>query len=151
MPKRKVQPKPKPEYRIRVIEDSDYTPDGCDGKPLPEAEATYTANPVMVLINPADDPTTGKRRKKTYAEYLKYDGNPERHIGLAVLLDRRCPCCGEWKDGVQALWGIDFMDDSPEYLKTSLSKPYAVSELANVPGYLAEVARELLQEEGVQL
>ena len=34
-----------PDLRLKVIEDPDYTPDGCDGKPLPEAPEVYAESP----------------------------------------------------------------------------------------------------------
>lgn len=153
MPKRiKREPKPKPEYRVRIVYDPDFVPTGVDDAPLPEPEREYRENPYMVLINPADDPKAGERREATYEEYCEYYGNPDRHVGLAVMVDRKCPCCGEWAKGVQALWSIDMMDDSTDLQGLKIGEwnqtreTYTEPEARALTGYLGDIARELLDE-----
>ena len=131
-----------PRYRFRVELDEDFVPEGCDGKPLPESPEQYAQNPHHALINLDDDPQTGARRVMPYEEYAGYYGNPDRHVGLSVYLDVLCPHCKHWDRGVQSLHGIDIMDDNPEALAVGTSATRA----DQLPGYLAEVARELLAE-----
>lgn len=47
-----------------------------------------------------------------------------------------------------ALWHIDFMDDSAEYAAVLIDHPYAPDEAIALPGYLADVARDVLDEGG---
>ena len=128
--------------RYRVEYDHDYRPESPVGGPLPESAEDYANNPIMRLVDPTGDPG-GPRRPATYAEYCAYEGNPDRHVVCAVLVDRQCPTCGGWKKGAASLWGIDFMDDSPEV--DAIGGPPVDSPDA-LPGYLAEVARELRDE-----
>lgn len=130
-------------YRIRVTIDDDYTPTGTDGEPLPESREQYerVGGPLQVLVDPAG-PVDGPRREIPYAEYLQYWGNPLRILGLSVYLDRECPCCRHWDRGVESLHGIEVMDDSPEADAIDVT----TGDLETLPGYLREVARELLRE-----
>lgn len=130
-----------PEYRVRVIYDPDYVPEGCNGGPLPEPQAVYEANPITV------SGLAGRTRNATYKEYCQYYGNPERHVGLAVLVYRKCTCCEHWEKGVQSLWGIDCMDDNLEVTQTLIGKAYTETDARALPGYLGQIVGELLEEE----
>lgn len=133
------------EYRIRFRHDPFATVAGCDGKPLPEAEDVYAENPHM-----------DGDRKIPHAEYLTYYGDPDRHVMIMADVERQCPCCRRWTDEDEAgealpsLCGIDFMDDNPEI--DALTDLYgrgtrvAAEDAMRLPGYLADVARELLGE-----
>lgn len=135
----------RPNLRVQWVYDHDgqNSQESPVGGNLPESETEYLKNPV----------TPGGGPAISYAEYCEYYGNPDRHLVLACLLQRQCPCCETWKD-VGSLWGIDFMDDSPEIQKlyvTSLDHDhdqhyYSEAEAIALPGYPGEVARELIAE-----
>lgn len=91
------------EFRIRFVEDPKARFEECDGSPNPLSEATYAEYQYMQdgqLIS--------------YAEYLNYYGNPERHVYLMSEVQRKCPCCKTWQSADGSLGWLDFMDDSPE-------------------------------------
>lgn len=123
-------------YRVYFEIDEDYELDGCDGKPLPESPECYDANGGIMSNGEYVD----------YAEYLRYYGNPDRHVVLSCIVERECVCCGCWTVA-ESLHGIDMMDDS-EGMHTLAMKPhyYTAAEAVALPDYLGEVARETLEE-----
>lgn len=66
-------------------------------------------------------------------------------VYLGCVVEKHCDCCQAWQQ-VQALWNIDVMDDSPEYDAVTLDKWLTPEQARALPGYLAEVAKELLRE-----
>jgi len=137
---------PTPIYRVRILQDEDFEPETPEGTPLPGTREAYEANQIMRLIDPADDPVTGARRPVSWEEYLEREGNPDRYVGVGVVLDRQCPCCQQWTKHVQSVWGIELMDDSPEL--QALGQTVAAADFDTLPAYLRDVARDLLAEEG---
>jgi hypothetical protein len=135
-------------YRIRFVIDPDARFEECNGEPRPLTEEEYRGYEYMRDGVPV-----------TYADYLRYQGNPERHVYIGAVLEHRCHCCGNWQD-VDSLWNIDFMDDSPEvavltthatvsgFGGTLCSQYYTLPvELDAIPGYLREVAMDLLPDD----
>ena len=127
-------------YRIGVFQDEDFVPTGCHGKPLPEPPEVYAQSPYCW----ADG------SEMSYAYYLQRYGDPRQHIGAAVVVERLRPEDRDWEE-ITALHGVDLMDDTPE------ADVVPVGEYGEVrwyypdslpPGYLGEVARELLREAG---
>jgi hypothetical protein len=88
-----------------------------------------------------------------YAEYLRYYGDPERHVYLGAIVEKRCSCCGLWKS-VESLWHIDMMDDDRGLQQVTVgelgskqAREYLTPEQATaLDGYLGELSRELLEE-----
>ena len=89
-------------YRYRFVADPQYIPDGCDGNPLPESEECYRDNPY----------TPGGGRALTYAEYLRYYGDPDLHVGAGVIVECMTPADQDWRE-IASVWGIDWMYDDP--------------------------------------
>ena len=108
--------------RFVVDYDADARFEECNGEPRPLTAEEYKDAEYMKDGMPI-----------SYADYLAYHGNPDRHVYLFVRREDRCPCCDSWKAG-DALYGIDFMDDDNEasYIGTFT--------LDDLPGYLHEVA-----------
>ena len=125
-----------PEYRVRFVIDQDARFEECNGESRPLTEVEY-----------AEDYYNDKNGQRVdYAEYLRYYGNPDRHIYVGAIIDRKCPCCNQWEKNVESLWGIDLMDDSPEV--EAIDRTYFTATIDSIPGYLREIATELLQEAG---
>lgn len=90
-----------------------------------------------------------------YADYLAYYGNKDRHRYIGVVVetqDNVCTHCGRG-DGWQTtpgLWNIDLMDDGVEWLfiRRRLNEPIRAALVSSLPGYLAVVAKEQLEEAG---
>lgn len=119
-------------YRYRFVADPDYTPTGCDGHPLPESEAVYADNQ---CLRPDGTPIP-------YAEYLRYYGDPEAHLGVAVFVDRMTPTDDDWTVA-ESLHGIDLMFDDADV--GLLGEVYY--RLEDIPaGYLHDTAAELHAE-----
>jgi hypothetical protein len=151
------------QYRITFLEDQDAQFEECNGEARPltrdeYAEATYRGCP--------DHPRAGSKTLDAtvspnltgcavcgrtddvdipYDEYLAYYGNPDRHVYLACLVERQCDCCHVWQTA-SALGAIDVMNDSPEWRTVQIGRRYTPDEAARLPGYLAEIAREELDE-----
>jgi hypothetical protein len=127
-------------YRVIIEYDHDGARnlDGCDGKPLPEAPDVYAENQYMKDGKPVP-----------YEDYLKYYGNPDRHVVLMAHVMRQCEHCGSWTDapGDTALAGIDFMDDDRDADRVGSWTP---EEIASWPAgsYLRVTALELLEAAG---
>lgn len=111
-----------------------------EGAPLPGSRKVYEENPIT--------PNGGEAL--TYEEYCKYYGNPDRHVVLGAILEEKCPTCGSWHDapGMASLWGIDFMDDDKE--AQYAGETVEGEDFGTLPGYLAEVVRDLMSEAGVK-
>lgn len=125
-------------YRVRFVLDTEARFEECNGQSRPLTEEEYA-------VNYYNDP---QGNRVSYADYLRYQGNPDRHVFLACQVQKQCDCCNAFND-VQSLWGIDCMDDNPEYLHTRLDHWYSFGEVNDDPrfGYLRDVARELVVEE----
>lgn len=126
-------------YRVIVELDPDATIDGCDGKPLPESREVYEQN----YMNDKQ----GKR--VPYEEYVRYYGNPDRHVMLGIRVQRQCSECGSWKDA-ESLWGIDFMDDDSDADRTGT---FTTDRVLAWPAdsYLRMEALELLKDAGYEV
>jgi hypothetical protein len=141
------------EYRVRWVYDPEPDLENPSGSPLPGPESEYVGNEIHELIDRGDDPQTGRRRVVPYAEYCRYWGNPERHTVLACLVERACGACDAWEQ-VASLGHIDFMDDDREILGLNIghvdrahrSEYYTAEQASQLPGYVGEVARDLLDE-----
>lgn len=81
-----------------------------------------------------------------YEEYLAYYGNPDRHVYLCAICEEQCPHCQQWHHA-NSVANIDFMDDSPEYVSLRTNHWYQEDEATKLPGYVGDVARELIEEE----
>lgn len=114
----------------------DYDPEArfeeCNGESRPLTETEYAQ---YYYRNP--DGT-----HVSYEDYLDYHGNPARHVYLYIQRQDRCPCCDSWVKG-DSLYGIDFMDDSPE---ANTSGTFTIADL---PGYLQEIAKDLEPAESI--
>jgi hypothetical protein len=122
--------------RFRVDYDEMFVPEGCDGKPLPEAKDVYDASPHMNHDIPVP-----------YEEYLRYYGNPDCHVGLVMHLERYCQHCGCWRV-TQTLGGIDMMFDD-RWQTGTFSVPDIFGGVLWPDDHLREVALQLLSDDGV--
>lgn len=130
--------------RMKFEDDLDYEHETPSGAPLPGSKKDYDESPIMELIDPKDDPETGARRPVPYHEYVKYWGNPERHRAVIAILERQCAECHTWHV-LETLGGIDLMDDHAEC--RAIGRMYTgPQEFAAIPGYLGDVARELISD-----
>lgn len=126
------------EYRVRVVYDEHTQFEECNGELGPLTEEEYAKDYYMQDGQPIP-----------YDEYLEYYGNPDRHVYVGVIVDKRCQCCRQWEENKASLWGIDFMDDSPEVDAVHLPEcEFTVEQALRLPGYLGEVAKEVLHEAG---
>ena len=81
-------------------------------------------------------------QKVSFTEYMKYWGNPDRHVVLLATVERGCDHCGSWVF-MSSVGGIDFMDDGGDWETGTFQE----DELDNLPkGYLKELAKELIDE-----
>lgn len=119
-------------FRIRVEYDPEARFEECNGEPRPLTEEEYAENQYMNDGVPIP-----------YAEYLRYYGNPDRHVYLSVFLQRRCAACEQWHETGESLHNIDLMDDDPG--ADEAGKVIEEAEWHKI-GYLREVARELKAE-----
>jgi hypothetical protein len=97
----------------------------CNGEPRPLTAEEYIGNEYYENGEPV-----------LYDAYLRYQGNPERHVYLTVTRQDQCACCGTWTNG-ESLSNIDCMDDHDEAFCIGT---FAYEELI---GYLKDVAGEL--------
>lgn len=111
--------------RFIIDYDTDYQFDECDGGPMPMTEERYKGNEYYKDGKPA-----------SYEEYLRYYGNPDRHVVVYVQRQDKCPCCDSWLNG-EAVYGIDFMDDDKE------AGYIGKFRLDQLTGYLEGIALEL--------
>jgi hypothetical protein len=157
-----------PEFRIRFVMDPDAQFEESNGEARPMTAKEYRGNEYrgcpdhpragtrVIDIGGADRPQVqgcavcGRTdyRNISYAEYLEYYGNPDRHVYLMSEVEKRCPCCTRW-ERIGGTGHIDFMDDSPEL--AVMDRGFTVDEIATIPGYLRELAREDLVDAGAEL
>lgn len=128
--------KPKPLYRVRFVIDEGAEFEECNGARRPLTEEEYRGNEYQK-----------NSRDVSYIEYRRYYGNPDRHVYLGCIVERQCSECGTWHQRA-SLWSIDFMDDSPELRAVNIDHNYSAEEAITLPGYLAEVAKEMITEAG---
>ncbi len=123
-------------FRVRFVIDEDASFEECNGKPRPLSEDEYAENYYMK-----------DGEKVSYADYLDYQGNPDRHVYFGCIVEGQCACCDTWKT-LESLWDIDVMDDDPAYRNLTLDVGYPAAEAVALPDYLGETTRELLDEAG---
>ena len=142
----------------RYVHDEDAQFEECNGEARPltaeeYAENSYQACPLhwragtVVRDGVPGCAACGNTEYEDipYAEYLRYYGNPERHVYLELVQQTQCPCCGEWKV-TNSLGSIDFMDDSPELRAVSVGEWMSPETGAALPGYAGECIREMENE-----
>jgi hypothetical protein len=129
----------KKQYRVRFVHDPDGVFEESNGERRALTAAEYAESPYM-----RDD----RKTLIPYAEYLRYYGNPDRHVFLQSEVEARCPCCGEWHY-VAGTGGIDFMDDNPEL--DAVDRWWMIAEIDQIPGHLRSVALEDLSEAGAPI
>lgn len=124
-----------PQYRVRFTIDPDGRFEECNGEARPLTPEEYAKNQYFRDGTPIP-----------YAEYLRYYGNPDRHVYLQSEVQRRCPCCEQWQHVNGTGW-IDFMDDDPELAK--IDTWYDPSTIEGwTAGYLRLIALEDLTDAG---
>lgn len=121
-------------FRVRFVIDEEGRFEECNGESRPLTEDEYVGNCYMKDGKPVP-----------YSEYLRYYGNPDRHIYLGCIVDGECPCCLTW-DEKAALWGIDVMDDDKALREVQLNESYTAEEASKLPNFFGEIAREQLEE-----
>lgn len=131
--------KPQKQYRVKFEIDEDARFEECNGEARPLTREEYEEN----YYNDAQG------QRVPYERYLEYQGNPKRHRYIGILVEAQCPYCETWKDA-GSLWGIDLMDDDVEWRKIrhAMHAQYTADEALALPGYLSDVAREMLAEAG---
>jgi hypothetical protein len=153
-----------PIYRFRFVHDPGTSFEECNGETRPLTEDEYQENVYRACPNhwragsavidySTTPPTVGcavcgntEYADIPYDEYLAYYGNPDAHIYLGCEVEKQCPCCSEWSD-VDSVWGIDFMQDSPEVKaidRFGLGEWLTLAEVYALPGYAREVATGLI-------
>lgn len=147
-------------YRVRFVIDEDAGFEECNGEARPLTEEEYRENEYMGCPNhprgsKTDDTaiegvgTCGACQTLyapiAYAEYLQYYGNPDRHVYIGAIVEKQCGSCEAWSVA-DSLWHIDLMDDDDDLQLITLDKPMNPDQATRLPGYLGEVAREMLTE-----
>jgi hypothetical protein len=123
--------------RFRIEYDETFVPEGSDGQPLPESRESYEKGPYMNHDIPIP-----------YEEYLRYYGNPDQHVGLVMLLERRCPTCKQWHV-TQSVGGIDMMFDD-KWQTGTFTVPDLFGGVLWPDSHLRDLALELLREDDVE-
>lgn len=151
-------------YRVKIVRDTDARFEECNGEARPLTEDEYRENSYRACPK--------HRRAGTkvlsfgppqvqgcavcgnpyyedidYAEYRAYYGNPRMHVYLGVIVESLTLPVGNWTVA-DSLWGIDVMSDSPEAKQQHRNKWFSPAEALTLPGYLARVCTEVLQEAG---
>lgn len=123
-------------YRVRFVMDDDAQFEEINGETRPLTKEEYKGNEYQK-----------DGHKVSYASYLLYYGNPDRHRYLGCELQVQCPTCHTFHTA-GSLWNIDLMDDSPEYNHVKLDYWYSLGEVVAETrlGYLADVAKDLRGE-----
>lgn len=118
--------------RLKFVIDDDACFEECNGERRPLTEEEYADAPYMANGHPI-----------SYADYLNYQGNPDRHVYLGMIVQEQCLTCSEWHN-VDSLWRIDLMDDDPEYLAVAgkLDQWIDSATATQMLGYLGELARD---------
>lgn len=129
--------------RFRFIFDTGTQFEECNGKSEPLTEAEYAENSYNVCpLHPVCWCACDRELvPMPYAQYLEYYGNPDRHVYIAIA------CINYNGTERDALYGIDLMDDSPEYLafiRLRRGQSVRAATALRLPGYLAELAAEML-------
>lgn len=119
-------------YRVKFVIDEEAEFEECNGESRPLTEAEYEQNYYQK-----------NGQKVSYADYLAYYGNPDRHIYLGIVVQKQCECCESWKT-VDSLWNVDMMDDNVIPPLDSYMPP----EQAITFEYLGDEARGMLEEAG---
>lgn len=156
-----------PVFRVRFVRDDDARFEECNGEPRPLTEAEYLENEyrgcalhpragskvldASVSPNVVACEVCGNTEYTAidYAEYRAYYGNPDQHRYIGVIVDLACGCCGHrLEENKSSLWNIDVMRDGEEWaaIRHRLNQSLTVDQALALPGYLAEVAREQLDE-----
>lgn len=82
----------------------------------------------------------------SFEEYIKFYGNPERHVVLFAVVQQCCVVCGEWKE-VSALGNIDFMDTDSLFIGTvtteNITNKMKGTQLSISQELLTEVLRDI--------
>jgi hypothetical protein len=125
------------EYRIRFEYDPDAEFEESNGENRPLTEEEYRGAEYMQDGKPV-----------SYTDYRAYYGNPDRHVYLGAIVEKRCSCCGTWKTDA-SLWRIDVMDDDPEAYV--VGQTFELERLHAIPGYLRSIACELFDEAGAEM
>lgn len=148
-----TQPAEPMAYRVRFALDDLASFEECNGESRPLTEAEYAENQYMRLVDAAG-PADGPRVPVTYAEYLAYYGNPDRHVYVQLIVQRQCNACDSWST-VGSLGSIDLMDDDPALREVEIGDSgrratyYAPAEVqAWGAHYLKDCAIEELQNAG---
>lgn len=97
------------EYRIVIELDPDPDLSWLEQWNTPEK---YAGNE-MVDRGPNDNQPP---RKIPFDEYIKYWGNPDRHVALCIRIEKQCEM-GGWHT-VECLGAVDMMDDQHLWLGT---------------------------------
>lgn len=127
-------------YRVKFVYDEDAQFEECNGENRPLTSEEYAENEYLEHGKPVP-----------YDRYLEYYGNPDRHVYLGCIAQRQCSCCEEWVNAA-SVWGIDFMDDSPELKALIIGNHYYTpQEVLVLPGYVRDVALDELMEAGYKL
>ena len=107
-----------PTLRYRVIEDTDPDLSWLDDN---------HADPIY--------PTHKDAKAKTNAYDPRWYQNPENHVTLAMICERKCAQCGSWKH-IDSLYGIDF-------LITKFPRTGTYTTIKEIPDpYLRSIARD---------
>jgi len=143
-------------FRIRFVIDDDAQFEECNGESRPLTEAEYAENAYRACPNhprgseAPDRVENGnawcgdcgtKYADVPYADYLDYQGNPDRHIYLGYEVQEQCVCCSTWTT-TDSLWSIDMMDDSPELRVLSIGVWYDLLA-PEITGYFRNLVDEL--------
>ena len=83
----------------------------------------------------------------SYAEYLAYYGNPERHVYLMSEVEKACRCCHTYSYAGGTGY-IDFMNDDPALAEVGIW--YTPAEAERL-GHLREIALQDLEDAGYRL
>ena len=118
--------------RVKFVTDLEAQFEECNGEARPLTEREYKDNEYFKNGKPV-----------SYADYLRYYGNPDRHIYLGCVVQEQCDCCGEWKTK-DSLWGIDVMDDDPSLHAVTLDRWMDATTAKGLPDYFGDTARELI-------
>jgi hypothetical protein len=139
--------------RVRFVLDEEAYFEESNGESRSLTEAEYAENQYMGCPTHPREPGDGSGTcprcglqfaPLSYEEYLAYYGNPDRHVYLGCIVEQVCPTCGESAIHHDAVWGIDFMDDSRELHAITIGQYLTEAEARALPGYAGDVARDLL-------
>lgn len=157
-------------YRVRFVHDIDATFEESNGEARPLTRAEYAESPyrgcpqhpragtIVISKGGHGRPQVQgcaicrntKYQDLPYEEYRAYYGDPTQHVYLGCIVEGQCDCCASWVQ-LASLWSIDMMIDDPalERIRLGSDEEYLSPDQAlALPGYLAEVAREELEEAG---